>query len=54
MVVQSLPVLTLQPADWYCIGLDIVGFNHRRQNCSDRIKSERFQAHFGAKPEVLS
>ena len=47
-------VLSLQPDEWLQIGLSIVGFGPRHQNCCDRTKLERFQSHFGPKPETLN
>ena len=45
-------VLVVSPKEWLALGLELVGFEPRRQNCSYELKMERFLAHFGASPDA--
>jgi hypothetical protein len=47
-------VISISPADWLHLGLEVTGFNSIRQACRDEMKVERFRAHFGASPETCS
>ena len=46
-------IVTINPADWCELGLQLVGFDKSRQTCY-RTNLERFVTHFGASPETHS
>jgi len=52
-VSSIIMVVTINPADWCELGLQLVGFDKSRQTCY-RTNLERFVTHFGASPETHS
>lgn len=47
-------VISISPADWLHLGLDLVGFRSTRQVCRHEMNVERYMANFGASPETCS
>jgi hypothetical protein len=50
MAVLSLPVLTAGADDWLHLGLEVAGFNAKRQNCAHRTNLRRFESYYGGSP----